>query len=120
MRGTIPRREQAVFTLGRQGCRWCAATAMTDEGPQRRKKVHFVLVVTAPGRAPPQDHVQQRTVPGAIAGTSMTTKLILAFTVAAVNLVEATPRHDRQIMMVAIAGSTLLLLMAIAVQLIGS
>jgi len=36
------------------------------------------------------------------------------------HLVEAMPRHDRQIMMVAIAGSTLLLLMAIAVQLIGS
>ena len=50
----------------------------------------------------------------------MTTKLILAFTDAVVNLVEATPRHDRQIMMVAITGSTLLLLMAIAVQLIGS
>jgi hypothetical protein len=39
---------------------------------------------------------------------------------ALLHLVKATPRHDRQIMMVAIAGSTLLLLMALAAQLIGS
>jgi hypothetical protein len=35
-------------------------------------------------------------------------------------LFEATPRHDRQIMMVAVAGSTLLILMAVAAGLIAS
>jgi hypothetical protein len=35
-------------------------------------------------------------------------------------LIEATPRHDRQIMRAAIAGTTLLLLMAVAAQLMGS
>jgi hypothetical protein len=35
-------------------------------------------------------------------------------------LFEATPRHDRQIMVVAVAGSTLLILMAVAAGLIAS
>jgi hypothetical protein len=36
------------------------------------------------------------------------------------NVVAATPRHDRQIILAAIAGSTLLLLMAVAAQLIAA
>jgi hypothetical protein len=36
------------------------------------------------------------------------------------HVVAATPRHDRLIILAAVAGSTLLLLMAVAAQLMGS
>ena len=32
---------------------------LTNGGPHGHKKAHFVTVVTAPGRAPPHDHVHQ-------------------------------------------------------------